>query len=61
MQAEINRLDKELLRLRSVTTNCNYCDNKMWNKNHCYKHGDIPAEFINQTTCPDWTFDDIPF
>ncbi len=62
LSGQIAALEKELQRLRSVTSNCTHCDWKAFSSNTCNKHkAEIPREYLKATTCPDWEFDEIPF
>jgi hypothetical protein len=52
---------RELADLEATKTNCHSCDRKRYNLNECMKHGPVPVEFLENTDCPDWEFNSIPF
>ena len=52
---------RELAELEQTKTDCHSCDRKKYKINECKKHGTIPVQFLDNTDCPDWEFQSIPF
>ena len=52
---------RELVQLEQMQTNCHTCERKKYKRNECMKHGEVPFQFLENTDCPDWEFNSIPF